>query len=179
MSAWGFVHRGKVGQIEVTVLANDDPPSLGCDDENLMLPACTAFVRYPGGGYDCMLGWVQLVRSTDAETTGFEMDPNFLFPEVDAPYCYYGYLPTLFDCPGRSHKQDMDWVAHSFLAASPIEPDARVVTPLQGFSWGFSRRNRQVELLPLVPLVPADWDSHCGYLRTAYPSWEFAFSPSW
>ncbi|MBO0882176.1 MAG: hypothetical protein J2P17_17930, partial [Mycobacterium sp.] len=101
MSALDFVHHGKIGQIEATVMANIDPPSLGCDDANLMFPACTASVRYPGGGYQCMLGWVQLVRSTDARTQDFEMDPNFLLPGADSPYSYYGYNPTLFDCPGR------------------------------------------------------------------------------
>lgn len=71
-------------------MANSDPPSLGCDEENLMFPACTASVHYPGGGYQCMVGWVQLVRSTDASSEDFEMDPNFLFPDADSPYCYYG-----------------------------------------------------------------------------------------
>ena len=179
MSALGFLHQGKAGQIEVAVVANSDPPCLGCDEENRMFPACTAFVHYPGGGYQCMLGWIQLVRSTDAEAEDFEMDPNFLFPDADIPYCYYGYKPTLFDCPGRRHSQDMGWVAHSFLAASPIVPGARTVTPLQGFSWGFTRRNQRIDLVPHVPLVPADWDSHRDYLGTAYPGWQFAPAPNW
>jgi hypothetical protein len=179
MSGLGFVHRGTLGQIEVQVVANTDPPSLGCDDDNRTFPACTASVHYPGGGYQCMFGWVQLVRSTDALTEDFEMDPNFLFPDADVPYCYYGYKPTLFDCPGRKHTQDMDWVANSFLAASPIEPGARIVTPLQGFAWGFTRRNQRVDVLPLMPLVPADWDNHRPYLGTAYPEWQFAAAPNW
>src|SRR6516164_3957416 len=98
-----FIHYEQVGWIEVAVAANADPPSLGCDDDNLTFPACTALVRYPGGGYQCMFGWVQLVRSTDAGTADFEIDPNFLYPDIDVPYCYYGYKPTLFDCPGRRH----------------------------------------------------------------------------
>ena len=179
MSALRFVHRGKVGEIEVAVAANSDPPSLGCDDDNLTFPACTASVRFPGGGYECMFGWVQLVRSTDVRPDEFEMDPNFLFPNADVPYCYYGYKPTLFDCPGRTHRQDMDWVAHSFLAASPIEPGARLVTPLQGFSWGFTRRSRRIKLLPLTPLTPAEWDSHRSYLVAAHPGWQFAPAPNW
>lgn len=73
----------------------------------------------------------------------------------------------------------MDWVAHSFLAASPIEPGARMVRPLQGFSWGFTRSNQRVDLLPLVPLAPADWDSHLDDLGTAYPGWQFAPAPTW
>lgn len=179
MSALGFVHHGQAGRIDVEVVANTDPPRLGCNEDNLAFPACTASVQYPGGGYLSMFGWVQLVRSTDAGTQDFEMDPNFIFPEADVPYCYFGYKPTLFDCPGRTHTQDMDWVAHSFLAMSPIEPSARTVTPLQGFSWGFTRRSRQVELLPLTPLASADWDNHRAYLATAHPDWQFATAPNW
>jgi hypothetical protein len=179
MSALSFVHGGQVGQIEIAVVANVDPPSVGCDDESLMFPACTAVVRGSGGGYQGMLGWIQLVRSTDADTADFEVDPSFLFIDLDVPYCYYGYRPTLFDCPGRSHKQDMDWIAHSFLATSPIESRARLVTPLQGFSWGFTRRAERIEHLPVLPLNPADWDSHRPYLATAHPNWEFTSAPNW
>lgn len=179
MGAFAFVHDGQRGHVEVTVAANAEPPLLGCNDDNLGFPACTASVRYPGDGYQCMLGWVQLVRSTDAKTADFEMDPNFLFPDADVPYCYYGYKPTLFDCPGRVHRDDMDWVAHSFLAASPIEAGARLVTPLQGFSWGFTRRNKNIGLLPLAQLRPADWDGHRAYLGSAYPGWQFAPASSW
>ena len=73
----------------------------------------------------------------------------------------------------------MDWVAHSFLAASSIEPGARMVTPLQGFSWGFTVGRHSVDLRPLMPLLPANWDSHLDYLGTAYPGWHFAPAPSW
>jgi hypothetical protein len=179
MGAFRFVHDGAVGQIEVQVIANTDPPSLGCDDDNLLFPACTASVDFPGGGYQCMFGWVQLVSSTDARAADFEMDPNFLLPDSDIPYCYFGYKPILFDCPGRKHTEDMDWVAHSFLAVSPIEPEARTVTPLQGFSSGFTRRNQHIELLPLMALSPTDWDHHRAYLGTAYPGWQFETAPNW
>jgi hypothetical protein len=73
----------------------------------------------------------------------------------------------------------MDWIAHSFLAASPIEPSARMVTPPQGFFWGFTVRNQSVDLVPLMPLLPNDWDSHLAYLRAAYPGWRFGQAPSW
>jgi hypothetical protein len=174
-----FAHDGKVGSIDVEVVANADPSSLGCDADNLMFPACTASVRYPGGGYQCMFGWVQLVRSTDAPTADFEIDPNFLCPDSEIPYAYYGYNPTLFDCPGRRHAQDIEWVAHSFLAASPIEPRSRRVTPLQGFRWGFIRRSQRVDLLPLEPLHAADWDNHRTYLDDVYPEWQFSTAPDW
>jgi hypothetical protein len=88
-----------------------------------------------------MFGRVQLVRATDATTVDYGMDPNFLFPDVDVPRtAATATSPRCFDSPGRTHRDDMDWIAHSFLAVSPVEPGARQVTPLQGFSWGFTRR---------------------------------------
>jgi hypothetical protein len=178
MEHFEFTHLSLPGHVDVEVVANQDPPSLGCNDDNRGFPACTARVRYTGGGYKAMFGWVQLVRSTDAATGDFEMDPNFLFPDIDVPYCYYGYEPTLFDSPGRTHRDDMDWAAHSFLAASPIESGARWVTPLQGFSWGFTRR-RGIALAPVLPLLPNEWTSHIPYLRATYPSWQFDPIPRW
>jgi hypothetical protein len=178
MEQFEFTHHAVSGQVQVEVIANDDPPSLGCNDDNLGFPACVARVRYTGGGYLAMFGWVQLVRSTDAATVDYEMDPNFLFPDVDVPYCYYGYKPTLFDSPGRAHRDDMDWIAHSFLAASPVEPGARQVTPLQGFSWGFTRHGT-IQLTPVLPLTPNDWIRHIPYLRATYPNWQFDSDAHW
>jgi hypothetical protein len=178
LEQFAFTHRGLTGHVEADVVANDDPAKFGCNDDNLGFPVCTAEVRYSGGGYQAMFGWVQLVRSTDATTPDFEMDPTFLFPDVDVPYCYHGYKPTLFDSPGRTHRDDMEWVAHSFLAASPIEPGARQVTPLQGFSWGFTRRGT-ISLAPVLPLAPNGWISHIPYLQRAYPNWQFDPGPRW
>jgi hypothetical protein len=122
MSVFGFVHQGLAGHIEVEVVANTDPPRLGCDDDNLTFPACTASVHYPGGGYQCMFGWIQLVRSSDAGTAEFEMDPKFLFPDADVPFCYFRYKPTLFDCPGR--KQRRIWIGSrtAFSPRAPLNP---------------------------------------------------------
>ena len=179
MEQFEFTHHGVSGRVEVVVIANDDPPSLGCNDDNLGFPACLAKVRYPGGGYQAMLGWVQLVRSTDAVKADFEVDPNFLLPDVDSPYAYYGYKPTLFDSPGRTHRNDIDWVAHTFLAASPVEPGARRVIPLEGFSWGFTRVETTIQLAPVLPLTPNDWVRQLPLLRARYPSWQFDSEPRW
>jgi hypothetical protein len=173
VEVFDFTHHALPGRVEVDVVANADPLSLGCDNDNLQFPACTAKVRYAGGGYQAMFGWVQLVRSTDATTADFEIDPYFLFPDIDSPYCFYGYKPTLFDAPGRTHRDDIDWIAHSFLAATPTEYGARQVMSLQGFSWGFCIRSRVIHLAPAVPLMPIDWTNHVPYLRAAYPSWQF------
>ncbi|MDQ1730952.1 MAG: hypothetical protein QOK10_1111 [Pseudonocardiales bacterium] len=174
-----FIHHAAQGQVEVDVVANTDPPSLGCNEDNLQFPACTAKVRYGGGGYNAMFGWVQLVRSTDATTIDFEMDQYLFFPTIDMPYCFYGHKPTLFDAPGRTHRNDMDWIAHSFLAATPTEYGSRQVTPLQGFSWGFSIRGRAIRLAPVLPLSPHEWVSHLPYLDAEYPNWHFDPVPRW
>jgi hypothetical protein len=179
VEVFGFTHHAEVGSVEVDVGANTEPLSFGVRDDGQRFPACKAKVRYAGGGYHAMFGWIQLVRSTDAAAVEFEMDPFVLFPDIDSPYCFYGYKPTLFDAPGRSHREDMDWVAHSFLGATPIEHGAREVLPLQGFSWGFSIRNGVIQLASARPLTPSEWINHIPYLRAAYPNWQFTPVSGW
>ena len=108
--------------VEADVVANDDPAKFGCNDDNLGFPVCTAELRYSGGDYQAMFGWVQLVRSTDATTPDFEMDPNFLFPDVDVPYCYHGYKPTLFDSPGRTILTTWNGSLTAFLPRPRLSP---------------------------------------------------------
>ena len=139
------------------------------------LPFCTATLASDVSGYRAMLGWVQLVRSTDNASKGvaFEMDPFSLFAEIESPYCFYGHLPTLFDGPSRASRDDMSWIAHSFLAASPVRPIAHSVRPLAGFSWGFDMHSRHVTLRPLKILTEDDWRDHLPVLRASYPRWIF------
>ena len=72
--------------------------------------------------------------------TDFELDPFGLFGDAPSPYCWYGQRPTLFDAPSRSVRELLEWVAHSFLATTPLDEvaqlKARRVVPLVGFSWG-------------------------------------------
>jgi hypothetical protein len=174
-----FQCRNQLGVISAEVVANSRPLSFGGDEaENLGFPVCTASVAYDGDGYAAMFGWVQLVRSTDAGPD-FEKDPFLLFPAVEHPYPFYGYKPTLFDAPGRAHRNDMDWLAHTFLAMTPIEPDARLVKPLQGFSWGFTIRDGGVILSAIRPLAARAWVRHLPYLEETYPDWRFDPLPSW
>ena len=168
-----FAHLGQPGQVSVSVVANTAPRDLGGNEDNLGFPACTATVSYQGGGYLAMMGWVQLVRSTDGSSREFAMDPYFLFPDVDSPYAFYGYQPTLFDGPGRAHREEMDWLAHSFLAATPLEYEAREVRPLIGFAWGFNIRSGHVDVVPASSLSIAAWAEHVPYLRATYPNWRF------
>jgi hypothetical protein len=171
-----FAHDGVPGRVDVLCERNMDPAALGCRPGSLGLPACTATMSWSGRGYRAMFGWMQLVRSSDNAARGaaFEMDPFALFAEADSPYAFYGHLPTFFDGPSRRSRDDMDWLAHAFLAASPLQPPERLAVPLVGFSWGFTIRDRTIAIRSPAALTPEDWRNHLPVLRAAYPSWQFA-----
>jgi hypothetical protein len=123
-----FEWRGSTGRVQVECIPNDDPGGYGTAASNAFgFPVCTATVRYPRRGYNAMFGWVQMVRSTDNHSAGgrFEMDPFGLFGDMPSPYCWYGTEPTLFDAPSRVDRGPIDWVAHSFLATTPIAKYSR------------------------------------------------------
>jgi len=174
-----FMHDGTAGMIEVRCERNDNPPALGCRPGSLGLPACMATVASAAQGYRAMFGCVQLVRSSDNVSAGaeFELDPFSLFADATSPYCFYGFLPTLFDGPSRAHRQDMAWLAHSFLAASPLPGVERLVTPVAGFSWGFDILGDDVALREPAALNPADWCTHLPLFHSAYPAWRFGADP--
>lgn len=180
-----FVWDGVVGRVDVECVPNDDPRAYGCWWPGAFsYPVCTARVAYPGRGYGAMLGWVQLVRSTDNDSGGeqFEPDPFALFDEASSPYCWFGIEPTLFDAPSRPAAAPAEWVAHSFLATTPmkevIEGNGRRVLPLLGFSWGFDARGGTIELRDITRLVASDWDVHLSVLRATYPLWTFTEHPT-
>ncbi len=177
----GFTWRGEVGRVHVECVPNTDPDFYGCWMSVAKgFPVCTAIVDYPARGYRSMLGWVQLVRSTDNESDGvrFELDPFALFGDAPAPYCWYGQCPTLFDAPSRSVRVPLEWVAHSFLATTPLDEvaqlQARRVVPLVGFSWGFTDSGSRVVLSDIEALTDAEWSTHLDVLRQGYPLWVFA-----
>ena len=167
------------GRLIVSVETTLEPSMLGARDGAMNLANCRATIDFSGKGYLQLFGWVQLVRSTDNVFKGkkFEMDPFDPFKMYElapAPYCWYGILPTLFDAPSRDDRKVLDWVAHSFLAASPLRGNRRVVIPLAGFSWGFRVSDQgNVTLEPVTRLTAGDWHSHLGYLRDCYPEWQF------
>lgn len=106
------------------------------------------------------------------------MDPLLLFFDAPSPYCWYGTAPTLFDAPFRLRDVAMEWVAHSFLATTPLDEAMRTlkrpVVPLVGFSWGFDIDDgRVVTLHPVAELSPNEWNSHLETLRQTYSDWEF------
>jgi hypothetical protein len=184
---WGgeFSWNGVAGRVDVDCVPNDDPAGYGfCWPDALGYPVCTARVTYPGRGYHAMLGWVQLVRSSDNESAGerFEVDPLSLFADAPSPYCWFGLEPTLFDAPSRPAAPPAEWVAHSFLATTPIgevmEGKPRRVHPLLGFAWGFQAPGATLELRKITQLVTADWELHLPVLRASYPRWTFTANPS-
>ena len=176
-----FLWNGEQGSIHVECVPNDDPNFWGCWHSTAKgFPVCAAYVDYPELGYRSMLGWVQLVCSTDNQSAGanFEIDPWALFGDAPCPYCWYGQRPTLFDAPSRPVRQPLDWTAHSFLAVTPLNEVAdlqpRRVVPLIGFSWGFTDSGSEVVLHDVELLPEGGWDSHVNVLRQSYPFWRFS-----
>jgi hypothetical protein len=175
----GFTHHGQKGRVIVNVQTTVDPTVFGARDGALGLANCTATIEFSAKGYLALLGWVQLVRSTDNTFHGrqFEMDPFDpfqLYKRAPTPYCWYGVNPTLFDAPSRDERDELDWIAHSFLAASPLQGNRKVVMPLLGFSWGFHVYDEtKIVLKPATSLTTADWQEHLPYLHECYPEWQF------
>ena len=174
-----FSYQNYDGRVVVSLEKTLSPATLGARDGAMNLANCTATVEYSGRGYLQLFGWVQFVCSTDNTFQGrkFEMDPFDpfkLYEHAPSPYCWYGILPTLFDAPSRDERVRLDWVAHSFLAVSPLRGDRRIVTPLLGFCWGFHvSDDGSVVLDPITSLSTADWESHLSYLYDCYPEWSF------
>jgi hypothetical protein len=164
------------GRIDIAIEPNIDPEALGCPPFARDLPVCTATVTYEGRGYHAAFGWVQLVRSTDSASRGeeFELDPYEPLGRLSHPFCFFGFAPVLFDAPSRASRDDMDWVANSFLCF--VAPDAagRETRAIAGFAWGFNIREREVALRSPESLDSAAWDSHLPLLRREHPSWTFA-----
>jgi hypothetical protein len=176
-----FLWRANRGSLHVGCMPNSDPGFWGCWSSVAEgFPVCTATIEYPRHGYRSMFGWVQVVRSTDNESGGerFELDPFALFGDAPTPYCWYGQRPVLFDAPSRSGRQPLDWIAHSFLATTPLDEVAQLgprrVVPVVGFSWGFTDDGSNVTLHDLAVLSPGEWSAHLDLLRGTYPRWLFA-----
>jgi hypothetical protein len=179
-----FTYNGLMGNVRAECVPNDDPVGYGCfAAEAHGFPVCAASVEYPRRGYQAMFGWVQLVCSTDNNSKGerFEPDPLALFGDSGSPYCWYGTEPVLWDAPSRLTREPLEWVAHSFLATTPIlellDGNPRKVVPLLGFSWGFDIADGAVTLHEIRALEASDWNrDDLPVLRADYPApfWTFA-----
>lgn len=171
-----FSRDGERGTVTVTVECVDDPAVVGKHSEARGFPCCTALVDYPGQGYRALFGWVQLVRSSDNSSGGqdFDMDPFVLFEDAPSPYAFFGVNPTLFDAPSRDEREPLNWLAHSFLAWTPLDHAERRVLPLAGFSWGFDiDATGRIAPRRVRALAPADWEAHLPRLSGCHPGWAF------
>jgi hypothetical protein len=171
-----FSLRGVRGAIDVTVDVTRNPSDLGASPGAVGLPHCQATIEYPGKGYAALVGWIQMVRSTDNDSHGeaFEMDPLMFVGEVPHPFGFFGITPTLFDAPARRTGADLDWLCHSFLSyIKDLEGETRVVKALAGFSWGFSRKDGTTTVEPTRRLASADWSGHLDLLHGEHPGWRF------
>jgi hypothetical protein len=176
-----FSLRGISGHIRVSISPNTDPAALGYSllssgqpvDFARGFPVCRAAVTYPADGYAAIFGWTQMVRSTDAAASGFEMDPIAIYSDVDTPFAWYGTRPELFDAPSRGTREDMTWECHSYLCISPDAVVSRRVQAVAGFSWGFTIAGGDITFMHAVRLGPAAWDGQLSLLRACYPLWTF------
>lgn len=115
-----FRLRDVAGYVVVTVEPNADPAIVGTRSSARGFPVCAATVNYDARGYFAMLGWIQLVRSTDNQTAGreFEIDPYEPLGRTAHPFCWFGLTPTLLDAPpspiGTGHvrmdRAKLSWV---------------------------------------------------------------------
>jgi len=162
------------GCVRAEVGANDDPAALGCSEIARGFPYCRATVEHPGIGYADVLGWIQLVESSQ-HRMGFFHDHFELLGPCPHPFAFYGWRPTFFDAP-HSDLGDWSFLAHSFLCGlgGEVLEFRREARAVLGFSWGFSRRGEEFEYRGPDALAAADWDSHLGYLGRAFPDWKFA-----
>jgi hypothetical protein len=171
-----FSLRGIRGAIDITVDVTRDPKDVGASPGAVGLPHCHAAIEYPGKGYDSLMGWIQMVRSTDNDSSGeaFEMDPLMFVGAVPHPFGFFGIAPTLFDAPARRSDVDLDWLCHSFLTyIKDFEGETRVVKAIVGFSWGFSRKNGMTAVNLAQRLEPNDWGAQLDLLHREHPGWRF------
>ena len=64
----GFTWLGEAGMVHVECVPNTDPKVFDVGRPSREgFPVCTGTVDYPARGDRSMLGWVQVVRSTDNE----------------------------------------------------------------------------------------------------------------
>ena len=177
-----FTARGSDGIVSVTIERPTDTTIVGQVADAEDFPVCRATVEFDLDGYDGMFGWVQTV-GTKTDIHGdrvFEIDPLQVFEGLELPFAFYGLTPVLFDAPYRSDRSGyLEWVAHSFLCIAPSHPMAREVDAVTGFCWGFTLKDRGVEITPVRILQSSDWSRHLADMAESFPGWKFSDSHAW
>lgn len=194
-TAFRFSMRGRRGSVTVSYGSNDDPGRWGYDLLRLSwptylargLPVFQARVDVPLQGYAAVMGWIQVVRIRVSEMSGplvagAEKAPPGEHRWVDGPpqlrglgvpFVSFGICPSLFDAPA-STESDVEFVADSFLTASPDGLMSRISEPCFGLRWGYStQRGHKPELSPLSILAEPAWTSVLPVLTETFPDWTF------
>jgi hypothetical protein len=180
------------GTVHITVDAISDGCSAGFDilpglpfgpDETIGFPSMLATIDYSGTGYRATAAWIQLLTidryRTESPTAdrwiGVDLPPHLYVAGI--PFYSIGTAPTLFDAPSNnlSGADWLDWRADTFLVRAPLRLRTEPITPLAGFSWGYSEFSdrRPPQLSPLTPSTSSTWDSHRELLSAEYPTWTF------
>src|SRR5262245_770352 len=158
---FSFSLRGRSGTVTASYGPNDDPDRWGYGLLGLpwpthlasRLPVLEARVDVQLEGYAAVLGWIQVVHIRISETsrplvTGVEKAPPGEHRWVDGPpqlqglgvpFVSFGICPSLFDAPA-STESDVEFVADSFLTATPDGLISRTSEPCFGLRWGYSQR---------------------------------------
>jgi hypothetical protein len=93
-----FIHLGHPGRVIASLETTLSPAAVGAREGAAGLASCQAVVEFPARGYLGLLGWIQLVSSSDNSSHGrqFEMDPFDVFDlekKDPSPYSWYGIIP--------------------------------------------------------------------------------------
>jgi hypothetical protein len=179
---YAFRLSGRGGEVVVQYGPNIDPAHwgyelLGLDFPDTVakgFPVLRADVSYEGEGYAATLGWVQVVWMTVAA----EREPRVIVdvpPQLIGtgfPYVSFGVEPTMFDSPSTT-ASDVDWVARTFLTASPDRLMTRVVEPILGLRWGYALRGGVPQLKDLSRGDDEDWREARLVIAHQFREWEF------
>jgi len=147
-------------------------------------PVIHATVQYPAEGYRGVMGWIQIIRPGIVTAAYEDLVPqltgtgayNDLAPQLIGtaiPFYSYGHLPSLFDAPSTTDIEDREWVAHSYLVASPDGPMTKYLTWLAGMRWGYHISKGVPIPADLTVLDASDWGVDAGLLSQWYPGWTF------
>lgn len=128
-------------------------------------------MSFPGEGYTAYMGWIQIARLSGARNSVL-VDQSPQLEGTGMPYVCWGLCPTFFDNP-YTNLGKMDFRADTFLVTTPDVAMTRVIQPVCGFSWGYSKTGREIRSLPLTMIDNNGWQSACVILRPQYPRWEF------
>ena len=179
------------GSVHVTVDPVTDGQIAGFDilpalpfavDSTIGFPSMLATVDYSGTGYRATAAWIQVLsieryRNDDSlpeRWIGVDLPPHL--EGAGVPFFAIGFAPTLFDAPSNnlSGADRLNWRADTFLVRAPLRFRTELITPLAGFTWGYSEFfDGPVQLSPLTAATASTWNSLRALLSSQYPTWTF------